>query len=203
MSIDFIRPEVDELRPRISVIGVGGAGGNAVANMIRRDVMGVDFIVANTDAQALNASEADRRIQLGPQDHPGARRRIAARDRPRRRRRDDRGNRESAGRRAHVLHRRGHGRGHRHRRRAGDRQGRARQGHPDRRRGDQAVRLRRRAPRPLGRQRDRGTAAACRYADRHPQPESVPPRQFATRPSRKRSKWPTRCSSRASAGSPI
>ena len=65
MSIDFIRPEVDELRPRISVIGVGGAGGNAVANMIRRDVMGVDFIVANTDAQALNASEADRRIQLG------------------------------------------------------------------------------------------------------------------------------------------
>jgi cell division protein FtsZ len=65
MSIDFIRPEVDELRPRISVIGVGGAGGNAIANMIRRDVQGVDFIVANTDAQALNASTADRRIQLG------------------------------------------------------------------------------------------------------------------------------------------
>jgi cell division protein FtsZ len=65
MSIDFIRPEVDELRPRISVIGVGGAGGNAVANMIRADVQGVDFIVANTDAQALNASSADRRIQLG------------------------------------------------------------------------------------------------------------------------------------------
>ena len=65
MSIDFIRPEVDELRPRISVIGVGGAGGNAVANMIQNDVQGVDFIVANTDAQALNASPADRRIQLG------------------------------------------------------------------------------------------------------------------------------------------
>ena len=65
MSIDFIRPEVDELRPRISVIGVGGAGGNAVANMIQSDVQGVDFIVANTDAQALNASAADRRIQLG------------------------------------------------------------------------------------------------------------------------------------------
>jgi cell division protein FtsZ len=65
MSIDFIRPEVDELRPRISVIGVGGAGGNAVANMIKRDVQGVDFIVANTDAQALNSSTADRRIQLG------------------------------------------------------------------------------------------------------------------------------------------
>ncbi|MEQ7873416.1 cell division protein FtsZ [Sphingomonas sp. ASV193] len=65
MSIDFIRPEVDELRPRISVIGVGGAGGNAIANMIRRDVQGVQFLVANTDAQALNASAADRRIQLG------------------------------------------------------------------------------------------------------------------------------------------
>src|SRR5829696_8535363 len=65
MSIDFVRPEVDELRPRISVIGVGGAGGNAVANMIGADVQGVDFIVANTDAQALNASEADQRIQLG------------------------------------------------------------------------------------------------------------------------------------------
>ena len=65
MSIDFIRPEVDELRPRISVIGVGGAGGNAIANMIRSDVMGVEFLVANTDAQALNSSEADRRIQLG------------------------------------------------------------------------------------------------------------------------------------------
>jgi cell division protein FtsZ len=65
MSIDFIRPEVEELRPRISVIGVGGAGGNAIANMIQSDVQGVDFIVANTDAQALNHSLADRKIQLG------------------------------------------------------------------------------------------------------------------------------------------
>ena len=65
MSIDFVRPEVDELRPRISVIGVGGAGGNAIANMMNADVQGVDFVVANTDAQALNHSNADRRIQLG------------------------------------------------------------------------------------------------------------------------------------------
>ncbi|MGQ0558138.1 MAG: cell division protein FtsZ, partial [Sphingosinicella sp.] len=65
MSIDFIKPEVQELRPRISVIGVGGAGGNAVANMIASDVQGVDFMVANTDAQALNHSLADRKIQLG------------------------------------------------------------------------------------------------------------------------------------------
>src|SRR5580765_970434 len=65
MSIDFIRPEVDELRPRITVIGVGGAGGNAIANMMGADVQGVDFVVANTDAQALNHSLADRKIQLG------------------------------------------------------------------------------------------------------------------------------------------
>src|SRR4028119_1541121 len=65
MSIDFVRPAVDELKPRITVIGVGGAGGNAVANMIRADVQGVDFVVCNTDAQALNSATADHRIQLG------------------------------------------------------------------------------------------------------------------------------------------
>ncbi|HZV57955.1 MAG TPA: cell division protein FtsZ [Sphingobium sp.] len=66
MSIEIGPPHVDELKPRITVIGVGGAGGNAIANMIAAQVDGVDFIVANTDAQALNASPAERRIQLGP-----------------------------------------------------------------------------------------------------------------------------------------
>jgi|GEM_PF-1906992 len=56
---------LNELRPRISVIGVGGAGGNAVANMMASDVQGVSFVVANTDAQALQASPADRIVQLG------------------------------------------------------------------------------------------------------------------------------------------
>nr|AAD53930.1 cell division protein FtsZ [Zymomonas mobilis subsp. mobilis ZM4 = ATCC 31821] len=69
MTIEFMQPsdssEVSEL-PRISVIGVGGGGGNAVANMIASGVQGVDFIVANTDAQALNISPAEQRIQLGP-----------------------------------------------------------------------------------------------------------------------------------------
>jgi len=65
MSIDFLPPEVDELTPKITVVGVGGAGGNAIANMIRADVQGVDFIVANTDAQALKQSSAGHRIQLG------------------------------------------------------------------------------------------------------------------------------------------
>ena len=66
MSITIGPPSVDELRPRIAVIGVGGAGGNAIANMIAANVEGVDFIVANTDAQALNSSSAEQRIQLGP-----------------------------------------------------------------------------------------------------------------------------------------
>ncbi|SFP73681.1 cell division protein FtsZ [Sphingomonas rubra] len=65
MSIEFMAPEVDELTPRIAVIGVGGAGGNAIANMMRADVQGVDFLVANTDAQALKQSTAPRRVQLG------------------------------------------------------------------------------------------------------------------------------------------
>ena len=67
MSINIGPPAVDELRPRISVIGVGGAGGNAIANMINAQIEGVDFIVANTDAQALNNSIAEHRIQLGPE----------------------------------------------------------------------------------------------------------------------------------------
>ncbi len=66
MSINIGPPVVDELKPKIAVIGVGGAGGNAIANMINARVEGVDFIVANTDAQALNASPAEFRIQLGP-----------------------------------------------------------------------------------------------------------------------------------------
>ena len=103
MSIDFIRPEVDELRPRISVIGVGGAGGNAIANMMRADVQGVDFVVANTDAQALNASLADRRIQLGLKITQGSRRRLAAGDRPRCRRRDDRRDRPPPLEGAHMC----------------------------------------------------------------------------------------------------
>src|SRR3546814_19660686 len=55
----------DELTPRIAVIGVGGAGGNAIANMMRAEVQGVDFLVANTDAQALKQSSASSKIQLG------------------------------------------------------------------------------------------------------------------------------------------
>jgi len=66
MSINIGPATSDDLRPRITVIGVGGAGGNAIANMMDAQIEGVDFIVANTDAQALSNAAAEKRIQLGP-----------------------------------------------------------------------------------------------------------------------------------------
>ena len=66
MTINLSVPQtMQELRPRITVVGVGGAGGNAVNNMINADLDGVDFLVANTDGQALAHSLAGRKIQLG------------------------------------------------------------------------------------------------------------------------------------------
>ncbi|BCW88753.1 Cell division protein FtsZ [Alphaproteobacteria bacterium SO-S41] len=65
MSIKFHAPESPELKPRIVVFGVGGAGGNAVNNMLTSELMGVEFVVANTDAQALIQNLAPRKIQLG------------------------------------------------------------------------------------------------------------------------------------------
>ncbi len=67
MTINLKMPELRELKPRIMVCGVGGAGGNAVNNMIVSGLVGVDFIVANTDAQALTSSKAERIIQMGLQ----------------------------------------------------------------------------------------------------------------------------------------
>ena len=65
MTINLRVPDLTELKPRITVFGVGGAGGNAVNNMIERGLVGVEFVVANTDAQALMSSSAERRIQMG------------------------------------------------------------------------------------------------------------------------------------------
>ena len=65
MSINLSVPDQTELKPKILVLGVGGAGGNAVNNMITSELQGVEFVVANTDAQALKQSLAERRIQLG------------------------------------------------------------------------------------------------------------------------------------------
>src|SRR4051795_3198365 len=65
MSINLKIPDISELKPRITVFGAGGAGGNAVNNMITAGLQGVEFVVANTDAQALAMSKARRLIQLG------------------------------------------------------------------------------------------------------------------------------------------
>ena len=67
MRVHFEGPQLKELKPRIMVCGVGGAGGNSVNNMILSGLSGVDFIVANTDAQALASSRAERVMQIGLQ----------------------------------------------------------------------------------------------------------------------------------------
>jgi cell division protein FtsZ len=67
MSINLKIPDIREMKPRITVFGVGGAGGNAVNNMIAAGLQGVDFVVANTDAQALTSSKAERIVQMGTQ----------------------------------------------------------------------------------------------------------------------------------------
>ena len=65
MAINLKMPEIKELKPKITVFGVGGAGGNAVNNMIRSGLQGCEFVVANTDSQALHSSRAERLIQMG------------------------------------------------------------------------------------------------------------------------------------------
>src|SRR4051794_9987306 len=67
MTINLKLPDIRELKPRITVFGCGGAGGNAVNNMITAGLQGCDFVVANTDAQALTLSKAERIIQMGIQ----------------------------------------------------------------------------------------------------------------------------------------
>ncbi|MEX0351535.1 MAG: cell division protein FtsZ [Paracoccaceae bacterium] len=65
MTLNLSMPGQDDLKPRITVFGVGGAGGNAVNNMIEKQLEGVEFVVANTDAQALQQSRSEARVQLG------------------------------------------------------------------------------------------------------------------------------------------
>ena len=65
MTLNLSMPGQEDLKPRITVFGVGGAGGNAVNNMIDKQLDGVDFVVANTDAQALQQAKAPNRVQLG------------------------------------------------------------------------------------------------------------------------------------------
>ena len=65
MTINFKQPDIRELKPRILVLGVGGAGGNAINGMIESGLQGVEFIAVNTDAQDLRLSKAQAKIQMG------------------------------------------------------------------------------------------------------------------------------------------
>ena len=65
MTINFKTPEIKELQPRLLVMGVGGAGGNAINEMIENNLQGVEFIAVNTDAQDLKLSKSKTRIQIG------------------------------------------------------------------------------------------------------------------------------------------
>jgi len=65
MALNFVENQQQDLKPRITVFGVGGAGGNAVNNMIEKELDGVEFVVANTDAQALQQSNSTAKIQMG------------------------------------------------------------------------------------------------------------------------------------------
>ena len=65
MTINFKTPDIRELKPRILVLGVGGAGGNAINEMIGNDLQGVEFIAVNTDAQDLKHSTAKAKIHIG------------------------------------------------------------------------------------------------------------------------------------------
>ena len=153
----------------IKVIGVGGAGGNAVDHMIRNGVAGVEFITANTDAQALSRTQAKNQIQLGDD---GAGRGRQARGGRSRRDGGARPDRRRPARLAHGVHHRRHGRRHGHGRGPGGRGGRQGHGHPHRRGRHQAVLVRGRAP-PAGRRdRHRGAVAARRLGHRDPQREA-------------------------------
>ena len=71
MNVNLKKLDIGELKPRITIFGVGGAGGNAVNNMISAGLQGVDFVVANTDAQALALAQAQHLIQMGVQTTGG------------------------------------------------------------------------------------------------------------------------------------
>src|SRR5260364_153460 len=128
MELDFEILETETSGTIIKVVGVGGAGGNAVQHMLNRGVQGVDFLCMNTDAQALGRSKAAMLIPLG-QTGNGARGGG----------RSARANQRCAERSAYGLYCGGNGRRHWHRRGARRRSDCERNGHSDRWRGLKAV----------------------------------------------------------------
>ena len=153
----------------IKVVGVGGGGNNVVNRMVRSGAQGVDFVAVNTDKQALNASSASYKIQIGEKLTGRQGRRLQPRRGPQGRRGKPQPDGQGAGEHRHGVHHRRYGRRHRHRRGArggGDRPG---GGHPHRGRGDKALRLRGAAAHGPGRAGHRGAAQQGGLAGHHPQ----------------------------------
>ena len=203
MTINLKAPDIHELKPRITVFGVGGAGGNAVNNMISAGLLGVDFVVANTDAQALTMSKAERIIQMGVAGHRGSRRRLAAGSRPRRRRRGARRDPRSPVGRAYGVRHRRHGRRHRHRRGARRRQVAREMGILTVGVVTKPFQFEGAAPHARRRERHRRTAEGRRHADRSSRTRTCSASPTKRPPSPTPSRWPTRCSIPASPASPI
>ncbi len=184
-------------KPVLRVVGVGGAGVNAVDRMIEAQVEGVEFIAVNTDMQSLEESSAPTRVHIGDDVHARPRLGLEPRARPPVGHRAVRRAQEPAQGRGHDLHHRRRRWRHRHGRRARGgadlpRGGRAHRGHRH-----QAVRLRGRPARRPGRGRDRGAGGRGRHA--HHDPELAP--ALGARQDRRRwstpSGWPTTCCARA------
>ncbi len=160
MSINLKIPDIRELKPRITVFGVGGAGGNAVNNMIEAGLEGVDFVVANTDAQALDVLQDRAPHPAWRAGHAGPRRRRPPRCRhaPRPKKSIDEIGEHLDG--AHMVFiTAGMGGGTGTGAAPDHRQVRARARHPHGRRGDQAVPLRGPPPHAAGRRRHQRAAA--------------------------------------------
>ena len=167
MSINIGPASDDDLRPKIMVVGVGGAGGNAIANMMAAEIEGVDFIVANTDAQALSTSASEKNafslVPISPAVWALARvpevGKAAAEETV-----DEIEDALDGVNMVFIAAGMGGGTGTgaapRHRR------GGAQEGRADRGRGDQAVSVRGHAPHARGGGGNRRAAKACRYADR-------------------------------------
>ncbi len=180
----------------LKVVGVGGAGGNAVNRMIGAGLRGVDFIAANTDMQALNQSLAPTRIQIGATTTRGLGSGGDPVAGPARGGRGRAGDRRRARRQRHGVHHRRHGRRHRHRRGAGG--GAPGQAHGCAHRGgrDQAVPVRGPAPHAPGRRGTRRAARRSRHADRDPQRAAARGGRAGHLADRRVQRRATRCCSR-------
>ena len=195
MPIEMI--EEFNMGTQIKVIGVGGGGGNAVEHMIAR---ASGRRVHLRQHRRAGAEPLERAHSADPARHTGLGAGSQARGRQGLGRGGDRPHPRGDRRRAHGVHHRRHGRRHRHRRGAGDRARGQGDGHPHRRRGHQAVRVRGQPPHEGGRRRRRRARSERRFADRDPEREAARGAGRRRHAGRRRSRTPTTCCKNAVGG---